>query len=138
MDSGEVLAALTSDKLEAGLLTGLHHVQLAAPPGSEVALRHFYGTVLGMTEVPKPPVLAARGGAWFRCGAVELHLGIEEDFRPARKAHPGIVVADIDALVLRLGEHGLDVEWDDNFPGFRRCYVADPHGNRLEFLQPRA
>ena len=122
--------------MTAGPLTSLHHVQLAAPRGSEEALRHFYGTVLGMTEVPKPPALAARGGAWFRSGAVELHLGIEDDFRPARKAHPGIVVADIDAVVRRLGEHGVEVAWDDNLPGFRRCYVADPHGNRLELLQP--
>jgi catechol 2,3-dioxygenase-like lactoylglutathione lyase family enzyme len=138
MHSDDQVPALASERTDVGPILRLHHVQLAAPRGSEEALRHFYGKVLGMTEVPKPPVLAARGGAWFRCGAVELHLGIEEDFRPARKAHPGIVVADIDALVRRLGEHGLGVEWDDNFPGFRRCYVADPHGNRLEFLQPRA
>jgi catechol 2,3-dioxygenase-like lactoylglutathione lyase family enzyme len=87
-----------------GQLLGLHHVQLAAPPGSEQALRHFYGTVLGMTEVAKPPVLAARGGAWFRSGALELHLGIEDGFRPAHKAHPGIIVSDIDAVVKRLGD----------------------------------
>jgi catechol 2,3-dioxygenase-like lactoylglutathione lyase family enzyme len=120
------------------VIKALHHVQLAAPAGSEDRLRWFYGTVLGMTEVPKPPVLAARGGAWFRSGGVELHLGIEEDFRPARKAHPGIVVEDLDGLADRLAEHGVEVEWDDNFPGFRRCYVADPHGNRLELLEPRA
>ena len=119
-----------------GQLLGLHHVQLAAPTGSEEALRHFYGTVLGMTEVPKPPALAARGGAWFRSGALELHLGIEDDFRPDGKAHPGILVSDIDAVVRRLGDHGVDVVWDDKFPGFRRCYVADPHGNRLELLEP--
>jgi catechol 2,3-dioxygenase-like lactoylglutathione lyase family enzyme len=119
-----------------GQLLGLHHVQLAAPPGSEEALRHFYGTVLGMSEVPKPPALAARGGAWFRGGALELHVGIEDDFRPAGKAHPGIIVSDIDAVVRRLGDHGVAVHWDDNFPGFRRCYLADPHGNRLELLEP--
>jgi catechol 2,3-dioxygenase-like lactoylglutathione lyase family enzyme len=117
-------------------LVGLHHVQLAAPRGSEAALRLFYGVALGMTEVAKPAVLAARGGVWFRSGTLELHLGIDDDFRPARKAHPGILVADIDAIVRRLGEHGIDVEWDDAFPGFRRCYVADPHGNRLELLEP--
>jgi catechol 2,3-dioxygenase-like lactoylglutathione lyase family enzyme len=120
-----------------GQLLGLHHVQLAAPPGSEQALRHFYGTVLGMTEVAKPPVLAARGGAWFRSGALELHLGIEDGFRPAHRAHPGIIVSDIDAVVKRLGDHGVAAQWDDNFPGFRRCYVADPHGNRLELLEPQ-
>ncbi len=121
-----------------GQLLGLHHVQLAAPPGSEQALRHFYGTALNMTEVAKPPVLAARGGVWFRSGALELHLGIEDGFRPAHKAHPGIIVSDIDAVVRRLGEHGVAVQWDDNFPGYRRCYVADPHGNRLELLEPYA
>jgi catechol 2,3-dioxygenase-like lactoylglutathione lyase family enzyme len=119
-----------------GRLTGLHHVQLAAPAGSEDALREFYGEALGMTEVPKPPMLATRGGAWFRSGGLELHLGIEDDFRPARKAHPGIVVTGLDEVVARLGAHGSDVTWDDNFPGFRRCYVADPHGNRLELLEP--
>lgn len=118
-----------------GQLLGLHHVQLAAPPGSEDVLRHFYGTVLGMTEVAKPPVLAARGGAWFRSGTFELHLGIEDDFRPARKAHPGIIVSDIDAVVQRLGDHGVAVQWDTNFPGLRRCHLADPHGNRLELLE---
>ncbi|MGZ4609566.1 MAG: VOC family protein, partial [Actinomycetes bacterium] len=115
-------------------LCGLHHVQLAAPAGSEDRLRWFYVEVLGMSEVPKPPALAARGGAWFRSGGLELHLGIEADFHPARKAHPGILVADIDAVVARIRAHGVDVEWDDNFPGVRRCYVADPHGNRLELL----
>jgi catechol 2,3-dioxygenase-like lactoylglutathione lyase family enzyme len=118
-------------------LVGIHHIQVAAPRGSEDVLRRFYGDVLGMTEVPKPPDLVGRGGVWFRAGGVELHLGVEDDFRPARKAHPGIIVDDIDAVARRLGEHGIDVDWDDNFPGFRRCYVADPHGNRLELLEPR-
>lgn len=119
-----------------GRLVGVHHVQLAAPPGSEQALRDFYGGVLGMTEVPKPPELAARGGAWFRAGELELHLGIEEDFRPARKAHPGLLVADLPAYADRLAGLGVGVEWDDRFPGFRRCYVSDPHGNRIELMEP--
>jgi catechol 2,3-dioxygenase-like lactoylglutathione lyase family enzyme len=119
-----------------GRLAGLHHVQVAAPPGAEDRLRAFYGTALGMSEVDKPPALAARGGAWFRSGALELHIGVEEDFRPARKAHPGILVEDLDAVAKRLALHGVELEWDDNFPGFRRCYVADPHGNRLELLEP--
>ncbi len=119
-----------------GRLRGLHHVQLAAPAGSEARLRRFYGEVLGMTEVPKPAALAARGGAWFRSGSLELHLGIEDDFRAARKAHPGLLVEGLDDVVARLAENGIEVEWDDNFPGFRRCYVADPHGNRLELLEP--
>ena len=119
-------------------LVGLHHVQLSAPPGSEDVLRRFYGDLLGMDEVAKPPVLAARGGAWFRSGALELHLGIEDDFRPARKAHPGLLVEDLDAMAGRLRAAGIDVDWDDDFPGYRRCYLHDPHGNRLELLEPLA
>jgi catechol 2,3-dioxygenase-like lactoylglutathione lyase family enzyme len=136
MDSSERPLVSAGESAEPGQLIGLHHVQLSAPRGSEAVLRRFYGTVLGMTEVPKPQVLAARGGAWFRSGSLELHLGIEDDFRPAGKAHPGILVTDIDAIAKRLREHNVAVQWDDNFPGFRRCYVADPHGNRLELLAP--
>ncbi|MBA2554361.1 MAG: glyoxalase [Geodermatophilaceae bacterium] len=117
-------------------LAGVHHVQLACPAGSEPSLRAFYVGVLGMTEVAKPPVLAARGGAWFRSGAVELHLGVEEDFRPARKAHPGLLTADLSGLVARLQAAGVDARWDPDFPGYRRCYVDDPVGNRIELLQP--
>jgi catechol 2,3-dioxygenase-like lactoylglutathione lyase family enzyme len=117
-------------------LVGLHHVQVAAPRGSEEVLRRFYGDVLGMTEVPKPPDLAGRGGVWFRAGALELHLGVEDDFRPAGKAHPGLLVADLPAYVDGLAAHGVPVEWDDAFPGYRRCYLRDPHGNRLELLEP--
>ena len=117
-------------------LVGLHHVQLAAPRGSEPALRDFYVGVLGMTEVPKPPALAKRGGAWFRSGSLELHLGVEDDFRPARKAHPGLLVDDLPTYADLLAARGVTVEWDDNFPGFRRCYVSDPHGNRIELMEP--
>jgi catechol 2,3-dioxygenase-like lactoylglutathione lyase family enzyme len=117
-------------------LVGLHHVQVAAPRGSEEVLRRFYGDVLGMTEVPKPPDLAGRGGVWFRAGALELHLGVEDDFRPAGKAHPGLLVADLPAYVDGLAAHGVPVEWDDAFPGYRRCYLRDPHGNRHELLEP--
>jgi catechol 2,3-dioxygenase-like lactoylglutathione lyase family enzyme/GNAT superfamily N-acetyltransferase len=115
---------------------GLHHVQLAIPAGSEDACREFYVAVLGMTEVEKPPELAARGGLWVRSGTLELHLGVEADFRPARKAHPGILVADLDRLAAHLTDHGISIEWDDNFPGYRRFYAYDPNGNRLEFLTP--
>ncbi len=116
--------------------TGLHHVQLALPPGGEDESRAFYGGVLGMTELPKPPVLAARGGCWFRGGGWEVHLGVEQDFRPARKAHPGVLVDGLDALADVLVRAGSTVEWDDAFPGHRRFYVSDPHGNRLELLEP--
>ncbi len=118
------------------MIVGLHHVQLAVPAGSEPALREFYGGVLGMIEVTKPAALAARGGAWFRSGAVELHLGVDARFRPAGKAHPALLVDDLDALTTRLTEAGQDVRWDDLLPGYRRCYVEDPCGNRLELLTP--
>ena len=118
------------------MITGVHHVQLAVPVGSEPALREFYGGLLGMTEVPKPAALVARGGVWFRSGTAELHLGVERDFQPARKAHPGLLVDDLDGIVARLAESGRGVRPDDLLPGFRRCYVDDPCGNRLEFLAP--
>ena len=121
------------------MLTAVDHVQLAAPPGSEDALRAYYSGVLGMTEIPKPPVLAARGGCWFAAagGAVQLHLGVEADFRPAKKAHPGLRVTAIDAYAARLEERGAKVVWDYDLPGHRRFYSEDPVGNRLEFLEPR-
>nr|WP_203643639.1 VOC family protein [Streptomyces sp. SID14478] len=99
-------------------------------------MRGFYVDVLGMTETAKPPVLAARGGCWFEAGGARLHLGTEEPFRPARKAHPGLRVRDIEAFARRLTEHGADVTWDDSLPGHRRFYSTDPVGNRLEFLEP--
>ncbi|WP_432096621.1 VOC family protein [Streptomyces sp. bgisy100] len=117
------------------MISAVDHVQLAAPPGSEDLLRAFYSGVLGMTEVPKPPVLAARGGCWFAAGAVQLHLGVEAGFRPGRKAHPGLRVVGIDALGSRLAAAGAPVHWDDGLPGHRRFYSEDPVGNRLEFLE---
>ncbi|MCY0936030.1 VOC family protein [Streptomyces sp. H34-S4] len=120
------------------MLAGVDHVQLAAPPGSEDRLRAYYAQVLGMTEIPKPPVLAARGGCWFAAGPVQLHLGVEDGFRPARKAHPGLRVTGIEAYARRLRERGAEVVWDDSLPGHRRFYSEDPVGNRLEFLEPTA
>ena len=119
-----------------GVFEGLHHAQLAMPRGEEAAARDFYAGVLGMTEVDKPPVLAVRGGAWFHAGGLELHLGVVEAFGPARKAHPGVLVSDLDEVVRRLGAAGQDVTWDADFPGFRRVYAHDPDELRLEFLQP--
>jgi catechol 2,3-dioxygenase-like lactoylglutathione lyase family enzyme len=126
------------------VITAVDHVQLAAPPGSEDRLRAYYVDVLGMSEIPKPPVLAARGGCWFQAGGVQLHLGIERapagggkcHCRPARKAHPGLRVTGIETYAARLEARGASVTWDDNLPGHRRFYSEDPVGNRLEFLEP--
>ncbi len=114
----------------------LHHVQLLTPVGGEDAARAFYGGVLGMTELAKPPVLAARGGCWFRGGGWEVHLSPVPDFAPATKAHPGVLVDDLDGLAATLVAAGRPVEWDPHFPGHRRLYSQDDHGNRLEFLEP--
>lgn len=116
----------------------LHHVQLAIPPGGEDVCRAFWGDVLGLGELEKPPVLAARGGCWFRGGGLEVHLGVEQDFAPARKAHPGILVSNLRDLAASLESAGVTVTWDGEFPGHDRFYAADPFGNRLEFLEPNA
>jgi len=116
-------------------VTGIDHVQVAAPPGCEAEARAFYGSLLGLEELPKPEPLAARGGCWFRAGAQELHVGVEEPFAPARKAHPGLVVDDLEALVARLAGAGIEAAWDETLPEVRRCHVADPFGNRLELRQ---
>jgi catechol 2,3-dioxygenase-like lactoylglutathione lyase family enzyme len=116
----------------------LHHVQVAIRPGGEDECRRFWGGILGLTEVPKPPSLAVRGGCWFRGDSVEVHLGAEADFVAARKAHPAFDVTGLDALAARFAAGGVEVRWDGEFPGYRRFYVDDPFGNRLEFLEPEA
>jgi catechol 2,3-dioxygenase-like lactoylglutathione lyase family enzyme len=117
-------------------LTGLHHVQVAMPAGREDDARAFYAGVLGLTEVPKPEHLQARGGCWFRSGdgAVEIHVGVEAEFRPARKAHPALLTDDLDALRTSLSEGGFETQDDEQLAGFDRFYGYDPFGNRLEFL----
>jgi catechol 2,3-dioxygenase-like lactoylglutathione lyase family enzyme len=115
---------------------GLDHVQLAMPPGGEPAAKAFYEGLLGLHEVPKPPHLAARGGCWFQNGSVKVHLGVEEDFGPARKAHPGFIVDDLAHLINRLARSGVAAVEDQPLDGFVRKYVSDPFGNRIELMQP--
>lgn len=113
---------------------GIDHVQLAMPAGGENAAREFYARLLGIPEVPKPPALAKRGGAWFESGNLKVHLGVDPDFRPARKAHPGLLVRDLTALVRQLRSAGYDVE-EARVDDRPRAYVDDPFGNRLELVE---
>ena len=114
---------------------GFHHVQLAMPPGGESDAEAFYGSVLGFEVVPKPEHLAARGGRWFRSGAAELHLGVEEGFRASSKAHPALRVRGLASLRERVGSAGLEVQEDAQLDGHERWYVRDPFGNRLELIE---
>jgi len=116
-------------------ITGIDHVQVAAPAGCEDDARAFYRGLLGLPEIPKPAVLAARGGCWFRAGAQELHVGVDDPFLPAEKAHPGLVSDDLEALAQRLREAGHQIAYDEAIPGVSRFHVADPFGNRLEIRQ---
>ena len=116
-------------------LLAIDHVQIAAPQGCEVVARHFYGFVLGLEEIEKPLALRVRGGCWFRCGSQQLHVGVERDFQPARKAHPAFRVADLDALRERLRTQSCMITEDGALPGMRRFYADDPWGNRLEFVE---
>ena len=118
-------------------LAGLDHVQLAIPAGGEDEARRFYGTVLGLREVPKPGPLAARGGCWFAGPGIHVHLGVEEPFRAASKAHPGLLVDDLDAARRALHEAGAAIREDDVDIGVRRFYATDPFGNRLELIDAR-
>lgn len=118
------------------MITGIDHVQVAIPAGSEAVARSFYGGLLDMTEVPKPAALAGRGGCWFTSGSAVLHLGVETPFAPARKAHPALLVDDLDALEERLVEAGhACTRSDGEIEGVRRFHTSDPFGNRLEFQQ---
>lgn len=114
---------------------GIEHVQLAMPAGREAEARKFYSGLLGIPETPKPPELAKRGGAWFEDSSVKIHLGVEADFRPARKAHPALLVRDLRTLVARLREARVDVV-EEPLDGHYRVYVADPFGNRIELMEP--
>jgi catechol 2,3-dioxygenase-like lactoylglutathione lyase family enzyme len=121
----------------------LHHVQLSIPPGGEDESRAFWSGVLGMQELQKPPALLPRGGCWFGSGpagsgGVEVHVGVEAEFAPARKAHPALLVTGVRELAARLEENGVAVQWDESVPGYDRFHANDPFGNRLEFVEPQA
>lgn len=115
---------------------GLDHVQVAAPTGCEAQARQFFGELLGLPEIDKPPGLRARGGVWFALGEQQLHIGVEEPFSPSHKAHLALRVGarSLDTLADRLRSAGAQIRWDDALPGSRRFYTEDPWGNRLEFL----
>ena len=115
----------------------LDHVQLAIPPGGEEACRAFWGDLLGLSELTKPPTLAGRGGCWFEASGFQIHLGVEPDFRPALKAHPGFRIHGIEPLAERLLAAGHPVTWSEDVPSQNRFHTADPFGNRLEFLELR-
>jgi len=117
------------------MVVGLDHVQLALPPGGEPEARAFYGGLLGLAELPKPEPLAARGGLWFACGALQVHLGVEPDFRPAKKAHPAFRVRDLAALTAALRAEGFEATRDEAMAGVHRAFTSDPFGNRIELIQ---
>jgi catechol 2,3-dioxygenase-like lactoylglutathione lyase family enzyme len=119
-------------------LKRLDHVLLAMPAGREAEARAFYTALLGRPEAPKPPQLAKRGGCWFEHGAVKIHLGVEKDFRPARKAHPAFIVDGLEALVSTLTKAGHPVSTDEPLEGYTRFFVDDPFGNRIELIEPLA
>ncbi len=116
-------------------ITGLDHIQLAAPPQSELKARAFYGQLLGMTEIPKPENLRSRGGCWFQCGSQELHIGIQENFSAAKKAHPGFTIQAMGELKTRIEAAGYMISEDLPIDGRQRFFTHDPFGNRIEFLE---
>jgi catechol 2,3-dioxygenase-like lactoylglutathione lyase family enzyme len=117
------------------VIAGIDHVQLAAPVGCEDDARRFFGELLGLEEIKKPEPLKSRGGVWFQAGAQQLHVGVEADFSPAQKAHPGFSVTGYEELQNRLRAARVPLTEDDSIPGLRRCYIADPWGNRIELLK---
>lgn len=115
-------------------MLAIDHVQVAMPAGGEAAARHFFGGLLGLDEIAKPAALAARGGCWFAVGGQQLHLGVEADFRPAKKAHVALVTPELADLQDRLSAAGFAITEDSPVDGRRRCFTADPFGNRIEFM----
>ena len=117
-------------------ITDIDHLQIAAPKGCEAQARHFFGDLLGLQEIEKPAPLRLRGGCWFRIGSRQLHIGVEEPFQPATKAHPAFSVTDIDSVFKLLEQEGVRCVWDEALSGVRRFYANDQWGDRLEFTQP--
>ena len=117
-------------------ILGIDHVQLAMPAGGEEKAREFFITLLGFNEIPKPAELAKRGGAWFQIGSVQLHLGVEAEFRPARKAHPALVVDDLDEIIVKFQSAGIEVDTTQPpLDGYKRAHIFDPFGNRIELME---
>jgi catechol 2,3-dioxygenase-like lactoylglutathione lyase family enzyme len=140
VDSGSIVSAIAKrlSKLDASRsgtmkISGIDHVQLAIPPGGEDLARAFYGHLLDLVEKPKPPDLARRGGVWFENDVVKIHLGIDPNFHSARKAHPALLVRDLDGLIERFLREGIEVDAGDR-AGYHRVYVSDPFGNRIELI----
>jgi catechol 2,3-dioxygenase-like lactoylglutathione lyase family enzyme len=117
-------------------IRAIDHIQIAMPPGGEDAARAFYDGILGVSEVPKPPELAARGGCWFEHGSLKIHLGVEDGFVPSRKAHPGFIVDGLRDLALRLEQGGFAPKQGEPFDDCLRVFVNDPFGNRIELIEP--
>ena len=116
-------------------ILGLSHMQLEAPAGCEAAARAFFGDLLGLPEIEKPPNLRGRGGVWFACGVQQLHIGVVQQFEPRRKGHPALEVRDLDGWRVRLAAAGVPIIEDEPLPGWQRCYIADPWGNRIELME---
>jgi catechol 2,3-dioxygenase-like lactoylglutathione lyase family enzyme len=117
-------------------ILSIDHVQIAMPPGEEDKARAFYIDLLGFVEIPKPAELAKRGGAWFRSQNVQLHIGVETDFKPARKAHPAFIVSDLDSLIATIQSAGYETDTSQPpLDGYKRAHVFDPFGNRIELMQ---
>ena len=117
-------------------ILSIDHVQLAMPVGEEAKARAFFVEILGFTEIPKPPELAKRGGAWFQSENVQLHIGVENDFRPARKAHPAFIVDDLDSLISKAQRAGYETDTSQPpLDGYKRAHVFDPFGNRIELME---
>lgn len=117
------------------MIIGIDHIQLAMPRGKESEARLFFEGVLGMNELPKPESLKGRGGCWFDCGSQELHVGVEEDFLPAKKAHPAFLVADLTAMQSQLEKRGVEIKHQPPLPNAKRIFIEDPFGNRIELLE---